>query len=567
MLNYSTIYGNGDGTINVSPAAFLIDHCGNIYVSGWGADILQTSQLTNMPVTTDAFQSGSGDGFNFHLIVLDREATGLLYGTYFGGSQSQEHVDGGTSRFDKDGVVYQSVCAGCQNNDDFPTTTGVWSTTNNSTGCNNGVFKFDFEILPVASFTVDNLDGCAPLTVNFTNNSINNTNYFWDFGNGDTTSTNPNPIRTYPDTGTFYVYLAIEDSVCALVDTAVQIITVYPELFLNTFSDTVICDSATFDIWASANGHNGEFIWSSTPQFADTLNANLTDSILTVSPASPTWYYVSVSNPQCTQVDSVFVDFTGNSLILNNIDLCAGDIGNITVTGGSPGDPFISYDWHSDSIIVSGDGTPSINVDPVTSQYVYLTAISQNGCIVNDSAMISVTQPPINVLAWVDKDTIAFGTSTGAHVTPGGYSYQWLPASVMSNPNGSNTDITPENIGNNSFVVEVSDGPCLRRDTVTIFTFEIICDEPDIFIPNAFTPNNDGNNDVLFVRTNNLTEIYFTVYDRWGEKMFETRNLNTGWNGNYKGKELDPDVYVYYLEGLCIDGQQYFEKGNVTLIR
>ncbi|HYG50180.1 MAG TPA: hypothetical protein VD905_04715, partial [Flavobacteriales bacterium] len=157
---WSTLFGNGSGTVNISPSAFLVDVCGNIYISGWGANILLPTPLTGMPITAGAYQPASGDGYNFYLACFQRNMTGLLYSTYFGGNESQEHVDGGTSRFDKFGIVYQSVCAGCGNNDDFPTTPGAWSSTNNSSNCNNGLFKFDFEIAPVADFVTDQFEGC-----------------------------------------------------------------------------------------------------------------------------------------------------------------------------------------------------------------------------------------------------------------------------------------------------------------------------------------------------------------------------------------------------------------------
>jgi hypothetical protein len=109
---FTTIFGNGNNSINISPSAFLVDYCENIYVSGWGGHILQGVPTNNMPLTANAIQSTT-DGFNFYLFVLSTNATSLLYATYFGGAQSQEHVDGGTSRFDKKGIIYQSVCAGC----------------------------------------------------------------------------------------------------------------------------------------------------------------------------------------------------------------------------------------------------------------------------------------------------------------------------------------------------------------------------------------------------------------------------------------------------------------------
>lgn len=111
-----------------------------------------------------------------------------------------------------------------------------------------------------------------------------------------------------------------------------------------------------------------------------------------------------------------------------------------------------------------------------------------------------------------------------------------------------------------------SNGCSITREKI-IYVFELVCGEPNIFIPNAFTPNKDGNNDILFVRGRNISEMHFVVFNRWGEKVFETTDQKTGWDGTFKGKDVDPAVFVYHLTVKCGDGQEYFKKGNVTVIR
>ena len=174
--------------------------------------------------------------------------TGLLYATYMGGGSAQEHVDGGTSRFDKNGVVYQSVCGGCGGNSDFPTTPGAWSANNLSTNCNNLVFKFDFELIPEADFTVDNNLGCLPLTVTFDNFSSASDSYLWDFGNGDTSSVIFEPVVTFDSVGVYNVFLYVTDSICLLTDTAEITITVYDSLELSTTADQELCAPTPIDL-------------------------------------------------------------------------------------------------------------------------------------------------------------------------------------------------------------------------------------------------------------------------------------------------------------------------------
>ena len=104
----STVFGNGNGAINISPSAFSVDCAGNIYISGWGGNIIFLNPTTGMPLTSNAIQSTT-DAYNFYLMVLGPNMNSLLFGSYFGGALSHEHVDGGTSRFDKRGIIYQSV--------------------------------------------------------------------------------------------------------------------------------------------------------------------------------------------------------------------------------------------------------------------------------------------------------------------------------------------------------------------------------------------------------------------------------------------------------------------------
>ncbi|NBW72595.1 MAG: gliding motility-associated C-terminal domain-containing protein [Flavobacteriia bacterium] len=97
--------------------------------------------------------------------------------------------------------------------------------------------------------------------------------------------------------------------------------------------------------------------------------------------------------------------------------------------------------------------------------------------------------------------------------------------------------------------------------------YEIICEEPYVFIPNAFSPNGDDNNDVLLVRGIFIEKMIFRIFDRWGELVFESENPQIGWDGTFRGKKLDPDVYDFYLDVTCYNGLKSITKGNVTLMK
>lgn len=108
---------------------------------------------------------------------------------------------------------------------------------------------------------------------------------------------------------------------------------------------------------------------------------------------------------------------------------------------------------------------------------------------------------------------------------------------------------------------------CEALALVTVTVVQLACEEPFIFIPNAFTPNGDGVNDVFFIRGNNFDELYLAIFNRWGQRIFESNSADIGWDGTFDGAPLPPDVYGYYAEVRCFDGRIFVKKGNLTLIR
>jgi len=392
---FSTRFGNGNGQINISPSAFLVDYCENIYVSGWGASILQNNKLKNMPITKDAFQKTT-DGFDFYLMALSRDADSLVYGTYFGDPNSPDHVDGGTSRFDKKGIVYQSVCAGCGGSSTFPTTKGSWSQTNNSSNCNNGTFKFDFRIMPKAKFKgaqdLSNHKNCGPLTVNFVNESVKYTSYQWNFGNGDTTSKELNPTRTFTKPGTYKVTLIILNTNCNLADTAVQEITIYQPVSsqpIVSAKDTSICKGEQVILSINTNGVAKKFIWSSDSTFSDTLNT-LKDSTVILIPQKSTTYYARAFNDFCADTVSTKVSvYPSINLKTNpNISICKGDTALLFATTNGKTE---NYVWStnkkfSDTLNLNNDST--IKIIPTASKIYFVKSYIQ---LCEDSSSTSVT--------------------------------------------------------------------------------------------------------------------------------------------------------------------------------
>ena len=187
-------------------------------------------------------------------MVMEDDASNINYGSFFGGYVSSEHVDGGTSRFDRKGKVYQAICAGCGGNSDLPIYPPTNPLNQNNHSCNLGVFKMDFDLpVVVADFEVPPV-GCAPFTVNFNNTSLtqSNTNFTWDFGDGNG-STQFSPTHTYNTPGTYTITLILNDTTtCNLADTALKTILILGNN--NTTDSTIhICPGETVQIGTTPN--------------------------------------------------------------------------------------------------------------------------------------------------------------------------------------------------------------------------------------------------------------------------------------------------------------------------
>lgn len=216
-------------------------------MENWGGENFSQSSTKGLPTTANAFMKTT-DGSDFYFMVLDKDAVSLQYATFFGGSISEEHVDGGSSRYDKTGILYQAICGGCGGNSDLPSTPTAFSTINGSQNCNNAVVKFAFENIDiVAQFTLTPVNSkmCGPQTFTFTNSSSNGLDYTWDFGDG-TTSTATSPIHTYTAVGVYHIQLiAHNDNKCDLNDTTYNSVTIYPTPNVDFKANTVCIGSPT----------------------------------------------------------------------------------------------------------------------------------------------------------------------------------------------------------------------------------------------------------------------------------------------------------------------------------
>jgi gliding motility-associated-like protein len=649
---WSTAFGSGGNKPDISPTALMVDVCNSIYMSGWGGNTNGFGGTAALPVTSDALQSIT-DGNDFYLIVIGDDASSLQYATFFGSYQAGhgDHVDGGTSRFDKKGTIYQAVCGGCGGSNSFPTTPGSWSQTNGSNNCNLALFKIDFALpIVVSDFDLPST-ACSPLNYLFTNRSriYTHTSFYWDFGDGST-STEMDPSHLFDQPGIFTVTLIVSDTnSCNLADTLQKTIYVLgnQSIFLPTIR---VCtgepvqigiapandESITFE-WFPTSGLNNphisnpvatplqstlyrliisnqmctdtlfqnviadeidieeppasvicvgdsillsinnpypegiiSFYWSLNPSFSNILNTNTNQSELIVHPTQTTTYYLKMLHQMgCVKICSVVVTVNqSNVSIPDSMLICFQEPVTLVATSNISDNQI--FNWYPTEFVLDGNGTEEVKISLSYSRYVYVSATDESGCKAIDSCYIRVQTNTFEegLDAWANKYVMFYGDTVFLHATNyslNEYQYEWTPSQDLATPHSQNTKAFPNET--TVFTVNVTDVfGCTKSDTVRITVFPTPCEEPFIFVPNAFTPNGDVLNDILYVRGDYISSMNFRIYNQWGEKVFETNNLTQGWDGTYKGNNAPQGVYDYYLNYIC-SGHSYQKKGNITLIR
>jgi gliding motility-associated-like protein len=303
--------------------------------------------------------------------------------------------------------------------------------------------------------------------------------------------------------------------------------------------NTAVCNGQQISL--VAGGGTG-YVWS---------NGNTTDSI-TIHPSSSGTYYVAITNDSCTRKDSVAVTVYPVPVagVSNAQTICEGNTATLSASGGT------TYLWQPGAGL-SSSVTATPNAIPVVTT-TYTVTISNSNCSVTDSTIVFVNPLPI-VSACCDT-TI----SPGQHVqltSSGGGNYAWIPSygincTTCNNPNASPLVTTTYTL------TVTSDSGCSVSQTITIV---VSCGT--IFIPDAFSPNNDGQNDYLYVRGDCIKTMQFEIFDRWGNKVFETTDQNIPWNGLFNGKAANTGSYVYYLSATLYDGTTQTKKGSVALVR
>ncbi|WP_235906023.1 DUF7948 domain-containing protein [Ginsengibacter hankyongi] len=599
---YSTVFGStGPPNLpNISPTAFLVDRCENVYVSGWGGKSntgFGEGNTRGMPTTPDAIKPQTdASGSDFYFFVLKKDAASQLYGTFFGQEDPPEgvnnpltfgdHVDGGTSRFDRNGVIYEALCANCFRTVSFNGSFGVWSSRNLATAggeCNLGMLKIEMNFAGVQAGVRASIDGvandttgCVPLKVDFTDTLKKGKLYYWNFGDGSgDTTTAPDNSHVYNATGNYLVRLiAVDSTTCNIFDTAYTHIKAGDNKLLLDFIPNKLppCTNLSYSFTNTSIPTRGAFNPNTfTWDFGDNtppVTASKTPPVVHTY-AGPGTYIVKLSindstfcNSPADTVKTVRLSPQVQALFQTPARGCVPY--TAAFTNNSLGGLSFIWDFGDGSAPSTADN-PSHLYDRVGTYVVKLKAFDSTSCNKVDSASFTITVSPIPVASFTYSPNPPLeNTYTNfTNESTGATKYIWNFGDGDTSAQVNPTHIFPETATYKVCLNAANDAGC--SDDTCIDVRSLI--RPLVDVPSAFTPGRFGINGRISVAGFGIAAMHWIIYNRWGQKVFESNNIKSSWDGTFKGKIQPLDVYAYTLDVTFSDGTKYRKTGDITLLR
>ena len=376
------------------------------------------------------------------------------------------------------------------------------------------------------------------------------TNAVWSPSAGLSCMSCDNPVASPMQTTTYAVEVTTANG-CTIHDTIT--INVQTPDMIDAGDDATICDGTTIQLNGVAVGN---FAWISSSSLSDTTILNPI-----ASPLVTTDYILTVQNDLCIQQDTVRIVVADKvDITVDDIEICEGETAEIDIIG------------YAETITLLPD-SGIINADPLlirpTETATYMVIGTVPSCEA-DTAIFTIIVNPTPDIGLLPQMTVFNGTTTPLPIDNPNtqYMYTWTPSDLLSCPDCYNPSFTSDSIfGEMMIYVDIlTDEGCAFSDSILVILSES-CGNNLVQLPTAFTPNDDGNNDIFRVRAVGVTDIeIFRVYNRWGEQLFETTNLNEGWDGTYKDEPVEQGVYMYYVQVICpLTGEVLTVKGDVFL--
>jgi gliding motility-associated-like protein len=548
---YSTRFGSGRTLFpDISLTAFLVDDCERIYISGWGGTVNDQSGstgsgTTGLPVTPGAIQPTT-DGSDFYLAQFRPGLTALEYATFYGerGGRSGEHVDGGTSRFDKKGVVYQAVCGGCGGSSAFPVPPGAntYSSTNRSTNCNNAAFKIDFGIItadpgPNRYVCV----GGVPITLG--GSPAGGT---WS-GPGVTAlpgggyQFTPTPARLGVNTLTYSVA-----STGTCVSTRPLRVTVTPERPVTVAPLPPRCVNS------------GSVALTATPAGGTFSGPGVSGSIFNPTVAgvgTHTIRYAISDTLGCgVGTQTVVVSVVPEVRAGRDTTLCADQTGSFQLRGMSPA----GGTWSGTGVTPGGLFTPP-NTNNRGGIFPLRYTYSQNGCenVAVRTVLLaptSLANAPLNLPVCSAAPRYAGLAPFNCEFEPAlpGGTYDWDFGD--NSPHGTTANPTHLYEQPGIYTVRL----IARYSNCVVETSFSPLEVGEVQVPNIITPNRDSLNDT-FKPLFSCKPTRLQIFNRWGKLVYETQDYHNNWGG----ENLPEGTYYYLLR----DTDNRRAKGWVEVTR
>ncbi len=405
---------------------------------------------------------------------------------------------------------------------------------------------------------------CAGTAASF--NVINNASdtsmfqYFWTGFNNTNNQSDSTGLIQFDIAGIYnFNVVAVNSNGCK--DSTFAQLTVSPAPNVKTIQDTALCQNSTYQL--SASGAEN-YTW-----VGDGLSCTSCDNpILSITKTG--YYYVSgYDKLGCGNSDTLYVRvIEPNTITVGDGDtVCIGGSIKLKAEGAD------TYQWYPTNYLDNAYSDKPVYTASAAGLFQYSVIGSSEQQCFSDTGYVVVKSYPIpemNILGeeeliQIVGSTIQLKTTNSPDIT----NWQWQPSVGLNNPNISNPILSAKETTPYTCIA-TNGGGCVVRDQIVV---RVVCGNSNVFIPNTFSPNGDGMNDVFFVRGAGLFKIKSTrVFNRWGQMVYERMNAspnsNTeGWDGTYKGKSQASDVFVYMIEVQCDNGVVIPIKGNITLLR
>ena len=376
-------------------------------------------------------------------------------------------------------------------------------------------------------------------------------NYSWSPGPNIINGNTATPTVSPRSTTTFYANL--DDNGCLNRDSVRVRVT--DRVDLTAMADTVICAGDTIQLRVASNG----FKYSWTP--ASQLSSASVQNPVAITQTT-TSYIINASIGGCVASETVVVRTVPYPAVNAGADTLICDQASVQLNATIAGNTF---SWSPAATLSNSNQLNPVAFPKATTTY-NLLVFDNKGCPKPGFDQVTVTVlPPIKASA--GNDTLILSGQPLQLLATGGIKYTWTPSTGLSNVNVANPVATFNNsVDSVRYKVQVfNQAGCSESAFISVRVFK---SPPTVFVPNAFTPDRDGKNDLLKPIAVGMKQIeYFNIYNRWGQLVFSTVANQNGWDGTLRGKPQNSGMYVWAVKAIDYTGKRYMQKGTAVLLR